>query len=145
MSLKPGRELDALLAEKVIGLDPKWFNVSQSYYEAASDGPRLKPYSTDISAAWRLLECFERDPEFFDDRNYQIMFKRYSPCNVVCSFYLQKSLDEYRSDQMIHFEAEGENAPHALCLVALEAAPFIGRGGRQDRWAEQDREAQGPT
>lgn len=54
--MNPGRELDAIIAERIFGLDPKWFNADQSYYECSSEGPRLKHYSTNMADAWLVVE-----------------------------------------------------------------------------------------
>lgn len=66
LAMKPGRELDALVAEKVMGL-PKpyetrpggdWvYNVQDSFVPVRT----LKRYSTDISAAWEVVEKMDAD------------------------------------------------------------------------------------
>lgn len=52
-----GRELDALVAEKVMGLRVKYrtpgFPYFEDYIDTAHDVPR---YSTDIAAAWAVVE-----------------------------------------------------------------------------------------
>jgi len=50
------REIDALVAEHVMGLDPKHFNRRQSYHEIMEGGLALKGYSTNIAAAWEVVE-----------------------------------------------------------------------------------------
>lgn len=55
--MKAGRELDALVAEKVMGIDVQYTAVGHPYF---GDGILLrKPvlhYSTDIAAAWLVVD-----------------------------------------------------------------------------------------
>ena len=65
--LKPGRELDALIAEKVIGLDVQRDQVTRHWLaDKKADDPvdyfigktndRVPHYSTDIAVAWPVSE-----------------------------------------------------------------------------------------
>lgn len=64
--LVAGRELDALVAERVLGhtvvrpenpLD-EWEEWDDGFYSGA---PRLRPYSTHIAAAWQVVEKLTAD------------------------------------------------------------------------------------
>lgn len=112
MNIKPGRELDALVASKVmdleigktnfliIGTRPKGSNLGYS-----TNG--IKPYSTDIAAAWEVLEkVFPKEV---------CVFKSYD------SWFVAKSSQSRFPDGTIDYIASGDTAPHAICLAALKA------------------------
>lgn len=56
LAMKPGRELDRLIAEKVIGVDFSKIDVDYSFGAPLPQYQICKPYSTDISAAWKMEE-----------------------------------------------------------------------------------------
>jgi hypothetical protein len=83
--MKPGKELDALIAEKIMG-------------------PNAKHYSTDIAAAWDVIEELARR---------HMIIQLYVSSDVYrASFKMQT-----QSDFLWH--SEGESMPHAICLGAL--------------------------
>lgn len=114
--MKPGRELDALIAKEVFGAKVEFVNQKAGWridYRADKDecnnpiftdygceGHRLKQYSTDIAAAWEVVEKLCRDSE----RHFVI---------------------EKTGAWLVRFRAgeftPGETAPHAICLSALKA------------------------
>lgn len=102
--MKPGRELDALVAEKVMG----WQVGSSIYPWLVVDGKvtqRLAEWSpsTDIAAAWEVLTS----PKFC--------------CWVMKSDHesgLITAQVEHDGNRRI---AQSETAPHAICLAALRA------------------------
>lgn len=128
--MKPGRELDALVAEKVMGLvvdldNSKYFDGTQVATRKEDFGaigeavqtisgvyhPRLSwplpHYSTDIAAAWEVVERLSAENWIFD---------------------LLEGAHEGASPWRAHFMREGErsngygdSAPHAICLAALKA------------------------
>ncbi len=59
-SMIPGRELDALVAEKVMDMDSELLAVCRSYVSLESAYAQacnpLPRYSTDIAAAWLIVE-----------------------------------------------------------------------------------------
>lgn len=128
--MKPGPELDALIAEKVLGLevcrcdhdalklkafrdweerckDPLEYHGTPRYFSHSSGGQcntcgkhyvPYKGYSTDISAAWEVVEKFR------DDDNFSIAM--------------------HGTHWKVHFGAAwdgAETAAHAICLAALRA------------------------
>lgn len=115
--MKPGRELDALVAEKVMGLSyyPVWTNsYGQHVPHAVFDkGVKqnvvtcgyLKPYSTDIAAAWEVVEKFN---------GLYIGESESDPGRHWWQFVDSNEQDSY-------IGAEGKTAPHAICLAALKA------------------------
>jgi len=99
--LRPGRELDALVAERVTKLS--WH----------PDYPGDLPYySTDISAAWEVIEQVYKDghgwmlvgPNFDDTK-----------------WHAYESTGCADPDYGDWYELDGDTAPHAICLAALKA------------------------
>lgn len=104
--LKPGRELDGLIAEKVMGcfsLDRDEYatwscdcNLTSDLWHCGESGS-LKSYSTDIAAAWEVVEKL-RDDNF--------------------------AIEEHGTHWKARFGTEwagAETAQHAICLAALRA------------------------
>ncbi len=104
--MNPGRELDALIAEKVMGLEP-WPEQDPRWKYKAFKAPIVpygvepKPcappeYSTSIEAAWEVVE------------------------HIDLFFKLNKVHATYRSAFGNLSGSIGETAPHAICLAALK-------------------------
>jgi hypothetical protein len=97
--MKPGRELDLLVAEKVMEhkIDSFGFERTNDY-----DGTDLKNYSTDISAAWEILKILQQ----------------FHSTSVVYNNHV-KSWSVFIGD-LVDISSF-ESAPHAICLAALKA------------------------
>lgn len=101
--MKPGRELDALIAEKVMGFDPNSTDSLRTLLYHSYPGGHFPCYSTNIACAWEVVEKMSpRDDKFeiskYKNGLYEATFR--------------------------YFEAEwseAETAPHAICLAALKA------------------------
>ncbi len=123
--LKPGRELDALVAEKVMGLKivvKVWgtgkkyrsFSVGEPDYIYSSDRPEgelinsVPRYSTDIAAAWEVVEKLGQH------------FQLFSPTDNRPSWEAR-----FRDGRFKLVTAEAATGPHAICLAALKA---VGHG-----------------
>lgn len=125
--MKPSRELDALVAERVMGwteIESKGHVFIESQILGVKPGTiasatGYKPkfvvphYSTDIAAAWDVVGKFDylylfRGKSMFDGK-YE--------CKLV-------GVDSF------DFCAYGETAPHAICLAALKAL----EGGSTSKW-----------
>lgn len=119
--MEAGRELDALVAEKVMGLIvPEWGEETPCPYcgsEMRYCGTRsrcstcqewrhsrYKEYSTDIAAAWEVVEQFAGKAYIGMARS-----THFQDWKVVIS-------DRYRT-----YEVEAETIPLAICLAALRA------------------------
>lgn len=115
--MKPGRELDSLIAEKVMGLHlskrrDEWGDgdsfFTQHFHE---DGDQtiqpVKHYSTAIADAWDVIEKLISGPF----PNIAIARNGYGKWSVL------ESADDYAQEL-----SESEAAPHAICLAALAAA-----------------------
>jgi hypothetical protein len=101
--IEPGRELDALVAGKVMG-----FKIEQTNSETCTiwDGSEVRYFepSTDISAAWEIVEKFGemlvRRRLGGTDYRAWIQTDLYGKCEVY---------------------AHGKTAPEAICKAALYA------------------------
>lgn len=128
-NLKPGRELDALIAEKVMGfkvctceLDKRLESLARHNEKIKLDtaaartpvvcvyceAPQLfiNHYSTDLKAAWEVVEKIQ--------------------CRHFCVSW---HLDPYSFTRAYKAEfqigsSNGETAPHAICLAALKAVGY---------------------
>lgn len=107
--MKPGRELDTLIAEKIFGwhLDEHnmWAIPGNTFLIYASC-TNIPSYSTDISAAWEVVEKFKAvtrlEKRFNDDTTKWFCELSLGIGEGCCTAY-------------------AETAPHAICLAALEA------------------------
>ena len=115
-----GRELDALVAEKVMGCDP----VKGMYYCTDPNHPNkcgegIAHYSTDISAAWEVVEKLQNDGIAFGmwwdahelDKRFRV--ESYPGCGENTWAY--RGHNKHKP-----FEIECDTAPHAICLAALK-------------------------
>ena len=95
MVMEAGRELDALVEEKLM--------------KAPFAGDYQQHYSTDIAAAWEVLEKMQDNGWFWNiDYDYG---------ELVAGF--GKGRDS-EGDLSWHYE-QAETTPHAICLAALKA------------------------
>lgn len=108
--MKPGRELDLLVAEKV--MDENWWAIKQSEWtplliDLLVD---LKPYSTDIGAAWEIVEKMKEEGEYAE--YIWIDYSRTSATEDAPPFW---------ECNFNHCVAQStKSAPHAICLAALK-------------------------
>ncbi len=110
--LQPGRELDALVAEKVMSsckLEGTFVQKIDTVSKIVTVGTEWQypPYSTDISAAWDVVEKFKwAEPEvsYSDEQHcwYGLMNK--GPGSGIAY--------------------GAPTAPHAICLAALKAVGY---------------------
>lgn len=129
--MNPGRELDALIAEKVMGwewyskekLNELGYNTNKNLLLPSNIGQadgngwcaiesHISPYSTDISAAWEVVEKFSRK----NGRSGGGPIINIShDGNWHCDF---GGGDGTLGSGAV---AQSETAPHAICLAALKA------------------------
>ena len=118
------RELDALVAEKVMGwkmYKGAWFpegfdfEVEKHKYNAdwLSNGIHIPHYSADIAAAWQVVEKMKAD---FSDGSVEGFSLWFSSNPVQMPHW--KCMFENSED---HVKAEAPTAPRAICLAALRA------------------------
>jgi len=134
--MKAGRELDALVAEKVMGWigsvfkgptlrignrylhegDPIWTTPEGDLYHRARSidgsyvGDDCPHYSTDIAAAWQVVEKVRE--------KYVINIE--IDCENIWVELWQDSTDEPSNYKQVADEY-GDTAPLAICLAALKA------------------------
>lgn len=116
--MSPGRALDVLIAEKVMGLEVQKDRIVRGFMGVALDLPssedpveffigdtnkRVLKYSTDIEAAWMVVE----------------------KSNILRDYLLYQHHDGWiiQSHSEIPF-CEGWSAPHVICLSALKAVEY---------------------
>lgn len=109
--MKPGRELDILIAEKVIGekvieldecngIDNLWLSKNRGY----RDYVELPCYSTEIASAWEVVNKL-----ILDSYDFNILVWK-SGVNV-----------EVGCNGDLDIEIGSDSLPHAICLAALKA------------------------
>lgn len=119
--MKPGRELDALIAEKVMGLVPcqAYRCPSKPFCHADPESPErgmeTRSYSTDISAAWAVVQRLSElgyavdlmmgQPQLHIDTN------QLSPVLITCCIWSTK----------LEAGFQGSLAPYVICRAALKA------------------------
>lgn len=134
--MEPGRELDALVAEKVMGWKRLFsdesvrkivetsgpisagginflMNLQNSWIIPGEPSPEIievPQYSTDIAAAWAVVEKF-KSPYHFD-----LWRAPYRAAEISWSCSFSKSID---ARDIVR--ADAATAAHAICLAALEA------------------------
>lgn len=120
-TLKAGPELDALIAERVMGLNVARLLGQRPVYESSATCKDVgviigqavfrpvKAYSTDISAAWEVVEMITRD----------------TPKDLRPSIFCLRQLGSHHPRWECTFrwdrQAVGGSAAHAICLAALKA------------------------
>lgn len=117
IDLKPGRELDALVAEKVMGwvYHPEWNKLAERVY---GDEPglfylrdrELPRYSENMSAVWEVVEKLNSLGWLISIGNG---YYRGLGGKVAVQFKPE--------NQNAHDIVIAETAPHAICLAALKA------------------------
>ncbi len=127
--MKAGRELDELVAEKVMGMHKKIGNHGgmmgsrSGYFDAwiESNGERYgrdaPPFSTDIEAAWQVVEKvrnIEIDKDSLVKASFQVMASPYDPV------YYAGWVAHDDANAFYHWNF-ADTAPYAICLAALAA------------------------
>lgn len=112
--IEAGQELDALVAEKVMGLKVrgnKYVEMGDSEIPPiALDIPR---YSTDMAAAWQVVEKIKAT----SSRGYVLDFFR-----GVWTVGLRACGDAGEPELYDHDAGRAEEAPVAICRAALKSA-----------------------
>lgn len=140
-----GRELDALVAEKVMDLRVRKVIVSEWVRERNYADPgdyvidwspdktsSLCPeYSTDIAAAWRVVNAIHDmiSNEARDGKRRDLNFLELSVLSrygaTAATFDLEITSEWYEFANSLPFGARGDSPAHAICLAALKVV-----GGR---------------
>lgn len=116
-NLKPGRELDALIAEKVMGHEI-WKSAFTDMWADNTKGGTVAPYSTDISAAWEVVGKLQSM-----GKSFEIVWSLDKGNPSFCVSNTDRECIPYPgwafSDDNIVISSW--SAPHAICLAALKA------------------------
>lgn len=100
LALKPGRELDALVAGKVMG-----YTTHGQFREKNGVRVMIDRYSADIAAAWEVLEEMQKNEWDFTLKNHKrLVHKR-----------------QYEAIFGTPYSAFAPTAPEAICKAALLA------------------------
>lgn len=121
--LVAGRELDALIAERVMG----WKRCAVEthgpdcgyWWENDLIGHNEPPFSTDIAAAWEVVTAL-------DAKGLFVTFERRGERRTDGEFHMRWACGFWPDTVM----REAETAPLAICLAALQAVG-VGRAAPQ--------------
>lgn len=103
--MKSGRELDALVAEKVMGWSSAKIESADFYTdEAGATRHDIPSYSADFNAAGEVVDKVNREFRLSNKRN-------------------EGGWWAYFNDES-YFASKGDTAPHAICLAALKAVGY---------------------
>ncbi len=118
--IKPGPELNTLIAEKVMGwtlTEEKGPNSYDYFCWKSADGKvghsnNMFMPSTNIADAWKVVEKLR-------DKSLQFEL-RVSPGTLWIVWVARLSMIPFQEDELLA-EAKGDTAPYAICLAALKA------------------------
>lgn len=115
--IEPGRELDVLVAEKVMGW--RAHTIWGTDYEVGSGEPVRRIcyapyYSTDIAAAWDVVQKMREDR-----RKVLVHWENGQTSAYNEEFWEVEISGPLRLDAA--FRAHADTAPHAICIAALRA------------------------
>jgi hypothetical protein len=115
IEMKAGRELDALVAEKVIGLTDFYWLSGELHHEARYKQLLVPHYSTNISDAWQVVEKLD----------HNVTLEKFNTFTLDFNNAKQIEKYEYRAtawcDGHRGISYEEETAPLVICLSALKA------------------------
>lgn len=112
-AMKAGRELDSLVAEKVMGFEVR---------ETMDGGPQIKgigrcpDYSTWISAAWEVVEKL-----YSLDTSEPTILQIYGP---LSDGYRVTIFWEHHDGRINEVHVVAKTATHAICVAALKAVGY---------------------
>lgn len=129
---EPGKELDAEVAEKVMGIPwrfalfgssgrLRFLTTDDRYARAAGDEPvaahqhHVPHYSTDIAAAMLVVEKLHRHP---------VMILRFGKGEGVPD----SEVRQWHVDFSQHDAVMSDSLPHAICVAALKACASLPSG-----------------
>lgn len=111
--MKPGRELDALVAQRVMGI--RVTHEQGEYWPPPRPGANfatqpIREYSYDIAAAWEVVKKLQTPKQ-----RLAISLNRNGGCWVEVVYFNPKT------GAIDRWSAKAKSAPHAICLAALKA------------------------
>jgi hypothetical protein len=119
------REIDIKIAEKVFGAKVTFLNQQHGWRidyvtdkeecndpirtDWGNDGEKLKSYSTDLKAAWEVVE-------FFKDRIRFVLTMGEMPSKFYSNVVIHLGMGNFKE-----YQAEANTAPEAICLAILNS------------------------
>jgi hypothetical protein len=133
-STPPGRALDALIAEQVMGLRrrlPGEFDWAEhEWFTVEGARPRTLPhYSTDIAAAWTVVEKLSDYVSKRDEPWWSFAIFNAQKNQIGARIYACPPGSSIFDVRTVIAEAVGNSAPHAICLAALLAQAQLTNAG----------------
>jgi hypothetical protein len=130
-STMTSRERDALVAEKVIGFPDVTIlpGLGPVYNFTGCQGmPRchVKNYTTDIAAAWEVIEHLTKDKRFnINPATDGLLFTWHVEQQInderKSNYYVRFEFDGIKYDNHSSGDGHADTAPEAICLAALRA------------------------
>jgi hypothetical protein len=140
-TLPPGRELDRLIFERVMGFDPAWWTDDWAGHHVEANGQtwhiaRADDYSTEMAAAWQVVDKLRESdwlvvikampagiPFLFDDGDRDLKLHR--EAFVSLTYVGWQRPDAPEAAHRRHFANNpmqaADTVPHAICRAALAA------------------------
>lgn len=122
-AMEAGRELDALIAERVMGIDAELIHTDGAPRTIAYRGMQavvraVDHYCTDIAAAWEVVEKMRADGWEFEiwDRDAHLTRAHGVPWGAEFS-------REGLAWEPLRRKGSADTAPLAICLAALASLP----------------------
>lgn len=123
--MQAGREMDALVAEKVMELPKDLISTHGPLFYTRKNGTQVKIkeiqyYSTEIAAAWEVVEKMRSTPCSDGDH---FCFDLYAENNYVAVFrhHLGEITPEPYFEKYEFYMATADTVPLAICQAALKA------------------------
>jgi hypothetical protein len=129
--MNPGLELDVLVAEKVMGQAIPREGFPASHRPTFPGAYYLPAYSTDIAAAWEVVEKLQS----MQAEASLLMIK--NPVVKTCRVRFMTENAE------IAGHSQEQSMPHAICLAALKAVGWPERGSAE--WIKQGGDPYDPS
>lgn len=133
-NLPPGRELDALVAQKVMGVQIEWVTAQGQKIPTIMGQPfYIKPYSTSIADAWLVVEKLKDMGFSIDVSAFPSNRKWLEPpyrgahaqeWTLTKSVHYQCDISRYEETIEMwtcHCDADSDTPSHTICLAALKA------------------------
>ena len=115
LTMQAGREIDALIAEKAMMLDGVTLGESGLYYQLGHKFYNVPHYSTDIAAAWKVVEKLQK----ISDNHFTLLC---FTTNFRAGWKTPDSNDlPNRQNGFVGFSdfVYADTAPLAICRAAL--------------------------
>jgi len=110
LAMKPGRELDTLVAEKIFGLE--YMECIGCYIDTNGNEQKIKRYSVEIAAAWEVVE--------------KLKVKKLYPAFAIRDQTYNISIWDKGGVELITDWVRCKTAPEAICKAALVAVSKVG-------------------